>query len=472
MMRNLKPILLVRSREKLNILEEIRQSLSVKENNGKKSLKHSINKKVVYLPFQTRNPERAKFGQGFDAVLGQFFRNVEQVKANSDSINKNELINLICESVKADEDSRQHLEKIIDSYLFNSDAIQVFHPSMYKYIFLSDTKESVGEKEIAKYLYDALLENNSNKFEDFLGLNENEHVLTRLIKQHMPVLAQEESQKKYAPMYPFVKTLFQEDLEILLSNRDFFMKNIHLFFAYYYFYSISQVSLKLNQFEKVDETSPTPIYFNLDWEASNRNRMAVNMGYKVIMNNARRILSHVNTLEHLNFIFEAENYNYLKLFELFQSMDETKQEEKLDLVYQWTKEYSDIVLGNSEEIEKKITINDAFRQLQSQLLNGLSKETSYRYALAIHEIAKIYFLKTRGALGNVLNVTQDFLILLTAISVKKEKITLKQLFIEFEKRGVFFDRYSQEGIIELFNKLNLIEKKSDSGDAQYVKPIL
>ena len=51
-------------------------------------------------------------------------------------------------------------------------------------------------------------------------------------------------------------------------------------------------------------------------------------------------------------------------------------------------------------------------------------------------------------------------------------ISLKQLFIEYEKRGVYFDRYSRESIVELLNKLNLIEKKSDSGDAQYVKPIL
>ena len=110
--------------------------------------------------------------------------------------------------------------------------------------------------------------------------------------------------------------------------------------------------------------------------------------------------------------------------------------------------------------------------MYQQISKGVSKETMYLFALAIHEVGKQYFLKTRGSLGNTLNVTQDFLILLTAISVKNEKISLKQLFIEFERRGIFFDRYSREKIVELFNKLNLIEKKSDSGDAQYVKPIL
>lgn len=52
------------------------------------------------------------------------------------------------------------------------------------------------------------------------------------------------------------------------------------------------------------------------------------------------------------------------------------------------------------------------------------------------------------------------------------KIRLTKLFEEFEKRGLLFDRESKKHIIELFEKMNLLEKRSDSGDAQYVKYIL
>ncbi|QWQ96652.1 DNA phosphorothioation-dependent restriction protein DptG [Clostridioides difficile] len=37
---------------------------------------------------------------------------------------------------------------------------------------------------------------------------------------------------------------------------------------------------------------------------------------------------------------------------------------------------------------------------------------------------------------------------------------------------MYFDRDSQSKVVELFEKLNIIEKKSDSGDAQYVRSIL
>lgn len=52
------------------------------------------------------------------------------------------------------------------------------------------------------------------------------------------------------------------------------------------------------------------------------------------------------------------------------------------------------------------------------------------------------------------------------------KIRLAKLFDEFAKRGLLFDRESKKHIVELFEKMNVIEKRSDSGDAQYVKYIL
>ena len=64
------------------------------------------------------------------------------------------------------------------------------------------------------------------------------------------------------------------------------------------------------------------------------------------------------------------------------------------------------------------------------------------------------------------------LLVITTLCVKDEKLKLKQLFNEYEKRGIYFDRYSKEEVVNFLTKLNLIDKKSDSGDAQYVKPVL
>ena len=249
-----------------------------------------------------------------------------------------------------------------------------------------------------------MLVNDSSKFTDILELKDNEHVLARLIQQHMPKLEKDSMKEKYKTALPFIRNIFLEDLETLLSNREFFMNHINLFLAYYYFYSTTQLTLKINQFEKMDATAPTPVYYNLDWETSNRNRLAATTGFKLVIDNARRLLSYVNTLEHLNFIFETNNLTYVELHKKFLGLDESEQSRILDDLYSWTKEYSNIVIGTDTGVEKKTTLTDAYRQLQTQLSQGVSKETSYRYALAINEIGKEYFLKTRGSLGNTLKM--------------------------------------------------------------------
>ena len=73
----------------------------------------------------------------------------------------------------------------------------------------------------------------------------------------------------------------------------------------------------------------------------------------------------------------------------------------------------------------------------------------------------------------MLNLSEETLIFLTKVCIKdQEKMRLNDVFSEFECRGVFLDNHSKDEVMRYYEKLNLIEKKSDSGDAQYVKRIL
>ena len=64
------------------------------------------------------------------------------------------------------------------------------------------------------------------------------------------------------------------------------------------------------------------------------------------------------------------------------------------------------------------------------------------------------------------------LLTITALCVRNEKIKVKHLFEKFQERGIYFDTESKNEVVNFLTKLNLIDKKSDSGDAQYVRPIL
>ena len=454
-------------------IEELRTALNVKNSNGKKSLKHSV-KHANFLPFQTRNPERAKFGNGFDPILGEIFRKLEGTQLN-DNLEVESLIEEITSKVEINTEDKPALQGILASYLGQSSSMRMFHPLIFNYISLSSNKEAVGEKDIAQYIVDSLL-GDSEDLRGIMALTDKEHVLTRLICSNLPELPKGEAGNKYAPAFTYVESVFKEDLAFLVGNREFFISHINLFIAYYYFYSVTQFTLKLNQFENMEPTTPTPLYYNVDWENSNRSRLAVTKGFKTILESARRLLIHINTLEQLNILMGTKNLHYAELMDKFKELDEVEQKEIVASFNEWIVEYSDVAIGSTEGIDEAANLEQCMHILHHQIVKAYEKGSMQgpksRYALALTEIGRLYFLKTRGSLGHTLNVTQDFLLLLTAISVKYEKISLKQLFIEYEKRGVYFDRYSRESIVELLNKLNLIEKKSDSGDAQYVKPIL
>ena len=73
----------------------------------------------------------------------------------------------------------------------------------------------------------------------------------------------------------------------------------------------------------------------------------------------------------------------------------------------------------------------------------------------------------------MLNLSEETLIFLTKLCIKdQEQMRLKDVFREMELRGVYLDNQSKEQAAIYYEKLNLIEKKSDSGDAKYVKRIL
>ncbi len=80
--------------------------------------------------------------------------------------------------------------------------------------------------------------------------------------------------------------------------------------------------------------------------------------------------------------------------------------------------------------------------------------------------------RQHGRLGRVFSLSNQTVLMLTAAIVGNHKMLLKDVFNELQQRGVYFDRLSRERVIRLFERVNVLEKLSDSGDAQYVKGIL
>ena len=75
-------------------------------------------------------------------------------------------------------------------------------------------------------------------------------------------------------------------------------------------------------------------------------------------------------------------------------------------------------------------------------------------------------------MGQTLNITDDFLIFITKLAIKdNNRMRLVDVFKSFERKGVFFDEGTKETVVKFYERLNILEKKSDSGVVQYVKKV-
>ena len=122
--------------------------------------------------------------------------------------------------------------------------------------------------------------------------------------------------------------------------------------------------------------------------------------------------------------------------------------------------------------ETDVAIRRLFSCVHTQFINK-RKSANDKYVNKLIEFYRSRWLKNRKKSGLVFNLTERDIIFLTKLSIQnEERIRLIDLFKEYEKRGVYLDNSSKILLQEFFTKLNMLDKKSDSGDAQYVKRIL
>jgi DNA phosphorothioation-dependent restriction protein DptG len=117
-------------------------------------------------------------------------------------------------------------------------------------------------------------------------------------------------------------------------------------------------------------------------------------------------------------------------------------------------------------------IHQLFSTVKYQFENT-ARGTAYReFGNWFKTFVKSSYFKLRGSLGGSLKIDRDLLLMMTELSIMsqgQDKILVTKLWEQLERRGIYFDEKTKQAVIAFFGKINTLEKKSDSGDAQYVK---
>lgn len=428
------------------------------------------------LPLPTREPERAKFEKGFSAIAGGVIRKVNGKDVHVET--SDGMLDDMIESGKfQDEESKTLFTHFLKDRVEELKEGKITSLSQLERIPLSDNvNEQKGEIDLINFIFDTFIREDIVRVRNILQNHDDSDLITEILDLSASDSTEaKKSITKYRCFFPDLKEQFIRDLENLSKNPSFLVYRITMLLLHYTFVAISQLILQTNKRTNFNEKELQPVYYILRWEKAAKWRDSYRYGNKMLLGEIEGFFAHEHALNILGMNTFSDNRNqfYHDIEEKLSEAGPEAEKQFIHSIYSWLSEVYEVKTSievNTDTTDA--TLETAFSDFADAIKKGISKEVNSRYYKAFEAIISKFFRKNGGSLGTILSLSQEQLLMLVAVSIPKERIELKQLWVELQKRGVWLDYHSKEEVVKVLDKLNYMEKKSDSGDAQYVKTVL
>lgn len=336
-----------------------------------------------------------------------------------------------------------------------------------------------GQKKLANYLYSMLSDELQNS-----GHSDTTNLFSKILQEALPPLGgtTDEVKERNYTVLPYIKKTFEEDLNWMLEQEESVkVKYLHLLLHFYSCYAVTQAIVRITAKDKQKENIPAPFYFILNCERASVNHDAVVRGwsYQIPKSSLDKLYGKSQALDILNSVLGGNIGFYNNIHEKLNETDfEDNRELCNELLSKYQEEKREVFnrrtseSGSIEEIEIDVHSYDDFISTLERLCTGL-QSPSYisRMRKKVIDLLSVRFLQSRR--GNyVLVLDNEMLTFLIALFTKSKKTKLEDLYKLFNNYGIYFNRGSRLAIEEYLLKLNLLDRKSDSGEAQYVTVIL
>ena len=439
-----------------------------------RSKKHQRDDALV--PFKTKVDKNTY--EDFSGVVGAFSCLLAGIGGKTD-LDRDYLYKTM--KGKLDDTSDEDFDKlftIVEDLFFADGKLLPINVKSLNYI-----DSNISQQQVAEYLYSLFIEPNGlkNQYNQMAG-SEDTNIIENLLFDSLDEKEQKELIIQEADCFlPYVNNVFVKDFKALTDNTEFYKTYIKRFLAYYYMFYVSQLAVKLGKYEKGNRNDLERIFMTLTWEVVTRVRPGYEYGWKYVKDKLSHMFSHSVLFELLKHNVEGKHLDYIGYYELFSGTEEDKivasEIEKITKMYRNWIPMNYPVINEDKDEESCLTsvaIKNLFDTIDYQFINGGRKSHYNGYNKKYIDFVQKNFGKFRGTLGYTLSVNENDIIMFTKIILKQfdGRLKLSVLFREFEERGLLFDRESKKLIIDLFEKMDLLEKRSDSGDAQYVKYVL
>lgn len=456
--------------------------------------KHDTGNAYKIFPFNTRTAYHT-ISKSFDNIFGNFilqmsgnkFKKLPDLNYEYETEDQVHLLSkfIANEFFKTQEgttDEEFEFTKMVDSLLYTNNRFTPVHPYLFNLINFDQT---IDQNFKAYGLFLANCFGEGTDFKNVFNEKNTNNILIKSILNNASKLIEQDSRehtKEFKSVLPFFTKLYIEDVNFLQQNKERFFKDVSLLTHYYFFMYIGQFIYKSEAYTQADLEKATPLHFVLDHEklSKRRKESMLLQSFEEVEHRANYLFSHINVLSQLSYnvvqkgvLEHGERNEVLFYGEIKQNLELEQSEfiqDFIEKVQTWLVKYQEWKKIDQQELS---TDFDELMRIYVRIVQkGLHKDAIAKVSSAFKHIGKPQFIKSRGSLGNTFNLKHEVLILLTSVIVKDERMPLKQVFEQLELRGILLDQYSKQEVINIYNSHNILDKKSDSGDAQYVKRIL
>lgn len=455
--------------------------------------------KQKLLPF-TLNPISGSVYDGtcgLNGVAGEFYRiktqsTVEPIYTPLDT--EETLRKELNDKFKMPVDDIERFIKVFNDVMFENDTLNVIDLSFFSFVPMKYfgkahekdkrvNKYKSGQPKIADY-YASIAEDMDVEFE-----TKEKDLFCEVINECLQKdsISDRKERDRYFVL-PFVKQQFSKDIKWLLrQNNNVIVKYLPLMLYFYASYSLMQTLMFMNKANWQYSTDKArPITYMLSSERASEGLAAVKNGWaaqdhfpETFLN---KMSAYAQALDILNSMFENEEelMTFHEILERFSEMDFTEEakticEKVLNTYQDYKYELFDGRGTEPKPIADKKEINvGSYEEFVNLLLDRCLTYQSVDYPrmkVALYALVSIKIFEKRRE-HSVLVLDDEMLLFLVAMMAKDDRIRMEDLYKRFLDYGIEFSFQTKNAISDYLLKLNLLERKSDSGEAQYVRVVL
>ncbi|BBB31487.1 DNA phosphorothioation-dependent restriction protein DptG [Neptunomonas japonica] len=276
---------------------------------------------------------------------------------------------------------------------------------------------------------------------------------------------------------PFLTKHFRSDLKFLASHPKYLIDQLQNLLKLYGYLYTAQLALNIKGLDC--EPTAKPLYFIMENETASRERTdLVRNGHQTVARLLVNIFPYLSMSEGLQDVSKEDNEHRLPLWQLAQKLTDDDSNK--------LREYAEAFALNRNEsltflfpydknnTDPRYWLNVLLELAVQQFDKGMKRSAAQiKFIKATEDELCSTFVKARGQVGKVLVMNQDYIALITNIAIGiKDKLRFHELLTEFNSRGIYFDKQSQQALIRFYERVGNVERMSDSGDAVYVRKIL